>query len=153
LRFVYLLGQILGFLGVFPLINMIELITEIEDLAIGLGLSLITSYDTEDRLCQFGSIGRLTLRIQRYGADGQNRNCQQPIHNALVACRKPSSGGSKTPVRSAEAIHLGNFFRRQNASGGRIHRSIPLMGRGESGWKEGVGRNYQQIRRTRTVEP
>ena len=56
-----------------------------ESLAIGPGLSLITSYDTEDRLCQFGSIGRLTLRIQRYGADGQNRNCQQPIHNALVA--------------------------------------------------------------------
>jgi hypothetical protein len=85
LQFVYLLGQILGFLAVFLLINLIELITEIEDLAIGLGLSLITSYDAEDRLCQFGSIGRLTLRIQGYGADGQDRNCQQPVHNALVA--------------------------------------------------------------------
>src|SRR5262249_7672208 len=49
LQFVYLLGQILGFLAVFLLINLIELITEIEDLAVGLGLSLITSYDTEDR--------------------------------------------------------------------------------------------------------
>ena len=55
-----------------------------------------------------------------------------------------TSGGSKTPVRSAEAIHLGNFFRRQNASAERIHRSIPLMGRGELGWEEGVGRNYQE---------
>ena len=83
-KFFYLLGQILGFLAFLP-INLIELITEIEDLAIGLGLSLITTYDADDLLCQFGSIGRLTLRIQRYGADGQNRNCQQPIYNALVA--------------------------------------------------------------------
>src|SRR5262249_25543252 len=76
LRFVYLLGQILGFLGVFPLINMIELITEIEDLAIGLGLSLITSYDANDLLCYFGSTGLLTLPIQRQGADYQNHNDQ-----------------------------------------------------------------------------
>ena len=76
LQFVYLLGQILGFLAVFPLINLIELITEIDDLAIGLGLSLITSYDADDLLCQFGSIGLLTLPIQRQGADYQNHNDQ-----------------------------------------------------------------------------
>jgi hypothetical protein len=64
LQFVYLLGQVLGFLGFFLLINLIELITEIEDLAIRLGLSLITSYDADDLLCQFGSIGLLSLRIQ-----------------------------------------------------------------------------------------
>jgi hypothetical protein len=58
--------------------------------------------------------------------------------NEPIICRKPSSGGSKTPVRSAEEIYLGNFFRRQNASAERIHRSIPLMGRGELGWEEGV---------------
>jgi len=58
--------------------------------------------------------------------------------NEPIPRRKPSAGGSKTPVRSAEEIHLGNFFRRQNASAGRIHRSIPLMGGSESGWKEGV---------------
>jgi hypothetical protein len=76
LQFVYLLGQILGFLAVFRLINLIELITEIEDLAIGLGLSRITSYDADDLLCQFGSIGLLTLPIQRQGADYQNHNDQ-----------------------------------------------------------------------------
>jgi hypothetical protein len=27
-----------------------------------------------------------------------------------IICRQPSSGESKTPVRSAEAIHLGDFF-------------------------------------------
>src|SRR5262249_45702657 len=61
LQFVYLLGQVLGFLTVLPLINLIELITEIEDLAISLGPSLITSYDADDLLCQFGSIGLMTL--------------------------------------------------------------------------------------------
>ena len=80
LQFVYLLGQPLGFLGVFLLINLIELITEIDDLAIGLGLSLITSYDADDLLCQFGRIGLLTLRVQRQGADYQDRNDQQPVH-------------------------------------------------------------------------
>jgi hypothetical protein len=72
-KFFYLLGQILGFLAFLP-INLIELITEIEDLAIGLGLSLITSYDADDLLCQFGSVALLTLRTQRQGADYQNRN-------------------------------------------------------------------------------
>jgi hypothetical protein len=48
----------------------------IVDLAIGLGLSLITSYDANDLLCQFGSIGLLTLPIQRQGADYQNHNDQ-----------------------------------------------------------------------------
>ena len=56
LQFVYLLGQVLGFLAVLVPINLIELITEIIDLAIGLGLSLITSYDASDLLCQFGRI-------------------------------------------------------------------------------------------------
>ena len=37
LQFVYLLGQLLGFLAVFLLIDLVQLITEIEDLAIGLG--------------------------------------------------------------------------------------------------------------------
>ena len=65
LQFVYLLGQVLGFLAVFMPINLIELITEIEDLAIGLGFSLISTDDADDLLCQFGSIGLLTLRIER----------------------------------------------------------------------------------------
>jgi len=51
-------------------------ITEIEDLAIGLGLSLITTYDADDLLCQFGSIGLMTLSIQRQGTDYQNHNNQ-----------------------------------------------------------------------------
>src|SRR5215469_11123342 len=76
LQFVYLLGQILGFLAVFRPINLIEFITEIEDLAIGLGLSCITSYYADDLLCQFGSIGLFTLPIQRQGADYQNHNDQ-----------------------------------------------------------------------------
>jgi hypothetical protein len=66
--------------------------------------------------------------------------------NEPIICRKPSSGGSKTPVRSAEEIHLGNFFRRQNASAERILRSIPLMGRGELGWEEGVEEIISQQR-------
>jgi hypothetical protein len=63
-----------------------------------------------------------------------------------------TSGGSKTPVRSAETIYVGNFFRRQNASGGRIRRSISIIGRGESGWKEGVEEIIRKSRRTPTVE-
>jgi hypothetical protein len=45
------------------LINLIKLITEIEDLAIGLGLSLITAYDADDLLCQFASNGTCVSRI------------------------------------------------------------------------------------------
>ena len=64
LQFVYLLVQILGFLALFLLISLIELITEIIDLAIGLGLSLITSYDASDLLCQFGRMpGRPSIVI------------------------------------------------------------------------------------------
>jgi len=64
LQFVYLLVQILGFLALFLLISLIELITEIIDLAIGLGLSLITGYDASDLLCQFGRMpGRPSIVI------------------------------------------------------------------------------------------
>jgi hypothetical protein len=72
--------------------------------------------------------------------------------NEPIIYRRSSSGGSKTPVRSAEAIYVGNFFRRQNASGGRIRRSISIMGRGESGWKEGVEEIIRKSCRTPTVE-
>jgi hypothetical protein len=64
------------------------LITKIVDLAIGLGLSLITSYDANDLLCQFGSIRRLTLRIERQGADYQNRKDQQLVHKTHYGLRK-----------------------------------------------------------------
>src|SRR5262249_28094633 len=50
LQFVYLLGQVLGFLAIFVPINLIELITEIEDLAIGLGFSPIATDDADDLL-------------------------------------------------------------------------------------------------------
>jgi hypothetical protein len=88
LQFVYLLGQVLGFLGVFMPINLIELITEIKDLAIGLGSSPIATDDTDELLCQFGSIRRLTLRIERQGADYQNRKGQQPVHKTHYGLRK-----------------------------------------------------------------
>src|SRR5262245_46492322 len=78
LQFVYLLGQVLGFLAILVPINLIELITEIEDLAIGLGFSPIATDDADDLLCQFGSIRRLTLRIEWQGADYQNRKDQPP---------------------------------------------------------------------------
>jgi hypothetical protein len=58
----------------------------------------------------------------------------------------------EVPVRSAEAIYVGNFFRRQNTSGGRIRRSISIMGRGESGRKEGVEEIIRKSRRTPTME-
>src|SRR5215472_13695900 len=60
LQLVYLLRQILGFLALFLLINLIKLITELIDLAIGLGLSLITSDNAGDLLCQFGNVVLLT---------------------------------------------------------------------------------------------
>jgi hypothetical protein len=55
-------------------------------------------------------------------------------------------------VRSAEAIYVENFFRRQDASGESVRRSISIMGRGESGWKEGVEELIRKSRRTPTVE-
>jgi hypothetical protein len=90
LQFVYLLGQVLGFLAVFVPINLIELITEIEDLAIGLSFRPIATDDAGNVLCQFGSIRRLTLRIERQGADYQNRKDQQPVHKTHCGLRRPT---------------------------------------------------------------
>src|SRR6516225_1870458 len=63
LQFIYRLGQVLGFLAILVPINLIELIAEIDDLAIGLSFSPIAIDDADDLLCQFGGIRRLTLRI------------------------------------------------------------------------------------------
>jgi len=80
LQFVYLLGQLSSFLAVFLLVGLVELITEIEDLAIGLGFSLIATDDADDLLCQFGSIGLLSLSKQRRRRNNQNPQDQQPVH-------------------------------------------------------------------------
>src|SRR6516162_2571188 len=85
LQFIYLLGQLLSFLAVFLLVDPVELITEIEDLAIGLDFSLIATDDADDLLCQFGSIGLLILRVHRQDADYQNRKDQQPVHRFPLA--------------------------------------------------------------------
>jgi hypothetical protein len=58
----------------------VELITEIEDLAIGLGFSLIATDDADDLLCQFDSIGLLSLSKQRRRRNNQNPQDQQPLH-------------------------------------------------------------------------
>src|SRR5215471_7907863 len=79
LQFVYLLGQRL-FLAVFLLVGLVELITEIEDLAIDLGFSLIATDDADNVLCQFGSIGLLSLSKQRRRRNNQNPQDQQPVH-------------------------------------------------------------------------
>jgi len=50
------MGQLLSFLAVFLLVGLVELITEIEDLAISLDFDLIATDDADDLLCQFGSI-------------------------------------------------------------------------------------------------
>jgi hypothetical protein len=101
-KFFYLLGRILGFLAFLP-INLIELITEIEDLAIGLRLSLITSYDADDLLCQFGSIALLTLRTQRQGADYQNRNFPSPVSAGVDAPTSPVIASfPQRPLRAGE---------------------------------------------------
>src|SRR5215467_13598560 len=80
LEFVYLLGQLPSFLAVFLLVGLVELITEIEDLAIGLGFSFIATDDADDLLCQFGSIGLLSLSKQRRRRNNQNPQDQQPVH-------------------------------------------------------------------------
>src|SRR6516164_9798539 len=89
LQFVYLLGQPLSFLAVFLLVGLIELITEIEDLAIGLGFSLIGTDDADDLLCQFGSIGLLSLGKQRRRRNNQNPQDQQPVHKFPLIHKRP----------------------------------------------------------------
>src|SRR5262249_2924254 len=66
--------------GFFLLVGLVELITEIEDLTIGLGFSLIATEDADDLLCQFGSIGLLSLSKQRRRRNNQNPQDQQPVH-------------------------------------------------------------------------
>jgi hypothetical protein len=74
------ISQLSSFLAVFLLVGLVELITEIEDLAIGLGLSLIATDDADDLLCQFGSIGPWSLSKQRRRRNNQNPQDQQPVH-------------------------------------------------------------------------
>ena len=80
LQFAYLPGQLLSFPPVFLLVGLVELITEIEDLAISLDFDLIATDDADDLLCQFGSIGLLSLSKQRRRRNNQNPQDQQPVH-------------------------------------------------------------------------
>src|SRR6516225_6417282 len=89
LQFVYLLGQLSSFLALFLLVGLVELITEIEDLAIGLGFSLIATDDADDLLCQFGGIGLLSLSKQRRRRNNQNPQDQQPVHKFPVIHKRP----------------------------------------------------------------
>ena len=66
LQLIYLLGQCLGRLAVF---FAVELRNEIKDLAIGLGLCLVTTDEADEVSCvrlQLGSIRLLTLRKRRH---------------------------------------------------------------------------------------
>ena len=69
LQFTHLLEQRLGFLAIFLPIN---LLTEMGDLTVGLGLRLIATDDADNFLCvrlQFGGVRLLSLRIQGHGGD------------------------------------------------------------------------------------
>src|SRR5215472_13396299 len=101
LQFVYLLGQPLGFLAIFLLVGLVELITEIEDLAKGLGFSLISTDDADDLLCQFGSIGLLSLSKQRRRRNNQNPQDQQPVHKFPVIHKRPY----RKKMRSSSKCH------------------------------------------------
>jgi hypothetical protein len=79
IRFSDLFGQCVGLLSVFLLNGLDELLTQIADLAIGLGLSLIATDDAYDVSCvrfQLGNIRLLTLRIERRCRKHQSRNDQ-----------------------------------------------------------------------------
>ena len=63
LQLIYLLGQCLGLSSI---LFAVELRNEIKNLAIGLGLSLVTADDTDEVSClrlQLGDVLLLTLRI------------------------------------------------------------------------------------------
>jgi hypothetical protein len=64
-------GPLPAFSAVFLLVGLVELITEIEDLAIGLDFNLIATDDADNLLCQFGSIGLLSLSKQRRRRNNQ----------------------------------------------------------------------------------
>src|SRR5262249_37563804 len=108
LQFVYLLGQPLGFLAIFLLVGLVELITEIEDLAIGLGFSLIATDDADDLLCQFGSIGLLSLSKQRRRGNNQNPQDQQPVHKfprdsqATIPQKTVAVSGSRSAAKCSQ---------------------------------------------------
>src|SRR6266487_3487354 len=69
LQFVYFMRQLLSFRGVFLLV---DLITQLGNFTVCLGLELVAADDFDDILCirlQLGSVRRLTLRIQGHGGD------------------------------------------------------------------------------------
>src|SRR5262249_49604082 len=101
LQFVYLLGQRLSFLAVFLLVGLVELITEIEDLAIDLDFSLIATDDADDILCQFGSIRLLSLSKQRRRQNNQNPEDQQPVH------KFPRGPQATIPQKTEESLDAG----------------------------------------------
>jgi hypothetical protein len=115
LQFIYLLGQLLSFLAVFLLVGLVELITEIEDLAIGLDFNLIATDDADDLLCQFGSIGLLSLSKQRRRRNNQNPQDQQPVHkfprDPQVTIPQKTEESSKCHGKQVfELMAAGHFF-------------------------------------------
>jgi len=65
MQFSDLFGQCVGLLSVFLLNSLDELLTQIVDLAIGLGLSLVATNDADEISCvrfQLGNVRLWTLR-------------------------------------------------------------------------------------------
>src|SRR6516162_4447164 len=62
---------------------IVDLVTQIEDFTINLGLELIAPDDFDDILCvrlQLDHARLLSLRIHRNGGDCQNRNSRHQVH-------------------------------------------------------------------------
>jgi hypothetical protein len=81
----YLLCQCSGLLLVFLANGLVHLPTQIDDLAIRLGLGLVTANDADRVSCvrlKLGDVLLLTLRIERRCRNKQNRNDQQPVQMA-----------------------------------------------------------------------
>src|SRR5215470_2981060 len=106
-QFIYFLGQLLSFRRA---LRFVDLVIQLGNFTIGLGLELIAPDDFDDILCvrlQLDHARLLSLRIHRHGGDCQNRNSRYQVHGGilLVALTQQQS------CQRSTAVHEYSVFR------------------------------------------
>src|SRR5215472_17583280 len=108
-QFIYFLGQLLSFRRA---LRFVDLVIQLDNFAIDLGLELVAADDFDDILCvrlQLDHARLLSLRIHRHGGDCQNRNSRYQVHGGilLVALTQQQS------CQRSTAVHEYSVFRRR----------------------------------------
>src|SRR5215471_9027056 len=105
-QFIYFLGQLLSFRRA---LLFVDLVIQLANFTIGLGLDLVAADDFDDILCvrlQLDHARLLSLRAHRHCGDCQNRNSRYQVHGGilLVALTQQQSCQRSTAVHEYSAF-------------------------------------------------